>query len=619
MPLLSLRSLFANTVNKLAGYTVISDSGSWTYTGISTSGQQVNQASSMTYSAVWAAVRAISEGVASLPLQVFRRGHDGSRSKANDHPLYRILHDQPNPEMSALTFRETLMGHALVWGNGYAEIVRDKNSGRVQQLWPLDPSLVEPVRDENGELYYKYGQIIFLPAEILHIKGLSFDGVKGYSVIAQAKNSIGLGMAVEEFGSTFFGQGGKPAGVISVPGKLNSEAIQNMRKSWEDMHATVKNAHRVAILQNGVTYQTIGTPPDDAQWIASRSFQLQEVARWFKIPASKIGAGAGTYSSLEQDNLAFLQETLRPWLIRWEQEINFKLISSLDQLYAEHNQDALLRGDTAGRSSFYAQALNWGWLSRNDVRALENLPSISGLDGYMIPKNMDPAFGPGQSQVSVDAAALTGQLPTSPQDPTALAPAAPPTADVAATALNGAQITSLVDLVAKVGEGLIPMESAKAIALASFPFLDQTILDSIFSGLKINPPAPEPIPAPAPQQNTFGFAKLLEAARKQIRKIEANHLGRISNKPGEFIPALEKFLEAHQERVQIILEPVMEFIQPESGGGVRAAADHCDALKVEWLDLAGSATPRNLKLLADAKLVNWIDTKANWEKVTWLN
>ena len=546
MPLLSLRSLFANTVNKLAGYTVISDSGSWTYTGISTSGQQVNQASSMTYSAVWAAVRAISEGVASLPLQVFRRGHDGSRSKANDHPLYRILHDQPNPEMSALTFRETLMGHALVWGNGYAEIVRDKNSGRVQQLWPLDPSLVEPVRDENGELYYKYGQIIFLPAEILHIKGLSFDGVKGYSVIAQAKNSIGLGMAVEEFGSTFFGQGGKPAGVISVPGKLNSEAIQNMRKSWEDMHATVKNAHRVAILQNGVTYQTIGTPPDDAQWIASRSFQLQEVARWFKIPASKIGAGAGTYSSLEQDNLAFLQETLRPWLIRWEQEINFKLISSLDQLYAEHNQDALLRGDTAGRSAFYASALSWGWLSRNDVRALENLPPFEGGDAYMIPKNMDPAFGPGQTPAAVDQAKTLGQMPT-------------------------------------------------------------------------QAPAPDPIPAPAPQQNAFGFAKLLEAARKQIRKIEANHLGRISNKPGEFIPALEKFLEAHQERVQIILEPVMEFIQPESGGGVRAAADHCEALKVEWLDLAGSATPRNLKLLADEKLTNWIDTKANWEKTSWLN
>lgn len=545
MPFKSIRSLFANTVNKLAGYSLISDSGSWTYTGISTTGQNVNQASSMTYSAVWAAVRAISEGVASLPLQVFRKGHDGSRSKANDHPLYRILHDQPNPEMSALTFRETLMGHALVWGNGYAEIVRDKNTGRVQQLWPLDPSQVEPVRDEKGELFYKYGSVIFLPTEILHIKGLSFDGVKGYSVIAQAKNSIGLGMAVEEFGSTFFGQGGKPAGVISVPGKLNSEAIQNMRKSWEDMHATVKNAHRVAILQNGVTYQTIGTPPDDAQWIASRSFQLQEVARWFKIPASKIGAGAGTYSSLEQDNLAFLQETLRPWLIRWEQEINFKLISSLDQLYAEHNQDALLRGDTAGRSAFYASALSWGWLSRNDVRALENLPPFEGGDAYMIPKNMDPAFGPGQTPAAVDQAKTLGQMPT--------------------------------------------------------------------------PPTPDPIPAPAPQQNTFGFAKLLEAARKQIRKIEANHLGRISNKPGEFIPALEKFLEAHQERVQIILEPVMEFLQPESGGGVRAAADHCEALKAEWLDLAGSATPRNLKLLADEKLTNWIETPANWEKVTWLN
>ena len=236
---------------------------------------------------------------------------------------------------------------------------------------------------------------------------------------------------------------------------------------------------------------------------------------------------------------------MRPWLIRWEQEINFKLISSLDQLYAEHNQDALLRGDTAGRSAFYASALSWGWLSRNDVRALENLPPFEGGDAYMIPKNMDPAFGPGQTPAAVDQAKTLGQMPT--------------------------------------------------------------------------PPAPDPTPPPAPQQNTFGFAKLLEAARKQIRKIEANHLGRISNKPGDFIPALEKFLEAHQERVQIILEPVMEFIQPESGGGVRAAADHCESLKAEWLDLAGSATPRNLKLLADEKLTNWIETPANWEKTSWLN
>jgi len=168
-----------------------------------------------------------------------------------------------------------------------------------------------------------------------------------------------------------------------------------MRKSWEEMHSTNKNAHRVAILQNGVAYQSIGTPPDDAQWIASRTFQIEEIARWFKIPPSKLGNGKGTYTNLEQDNLSFLQETLRPWLIRWEQEINFKLISSMDSMYAEHNQDALMRGDSQGRAAFYAQALNWGWLSRNDVRSMENLPPFEGGESYMIPKNMDPAFGPG--------------------------------------------------------------------------------------------------------------------------------------------------------------------------------------------------------------------------------
>ena len=621
---LTIRSFFANTMAKLAGYNLLTDAGSWSLTGTATTGQNVNTASALTYSAVWAAVRVISEAVSSLPLQVFQKDSQGGRSKALGHPLYRILHDQPNPEMSSLTFRETLQGHVLTWGNGYAEIVRDKTTGRVMELWPLDPSQVKIVRDNEGNLYYQYGTIIFLPAEILHIKGLGFDGVAGYSVIGMAKNSIGLGMAVEDFGASFFGQGGKPAGVITVPGKLNSEAIQNMRKSWEEMHSTNKNAHRVAILQNGVAYQSIGTPPDDAQWIASRTFQIEEIARWFKIPPSKLGNGKGTYTNLEQDNLSFLQETLRPWLIRWEQEINFKLISSMDSLYAEHNQDALMRGDSQGRAAFYAQALNWGWLSRNDVRSMENLPPFEGGESYMIPKNMDPAFGPGSPAVAVDAAALANQLPasqTTPQDAPILA-TPPPAADVAATALNGAQISSLVDIVAKVGEGLLPLESAKAIAQASFPFLSQAVLDAIFSGIKVMISQPTPPQPKQPQKNSepeLGFAGLLEAARVQIRKIEFIFLTRIANRPGDFIPALEKFLEAHEGRVETILEPVLEFIKPAAGGASRAASEHCQIMKATWLEIAGNSTMKNFKANADEVLRDWITTQTEWEKTSWLN
>ena len=547
MPFKALRSFVSQTIGKWGGYSVLSNYGSWFYSSTSTAGAQVNQATALTSSAVWSAVRHISEGVSSLPLILYKKGADGARVCADFHPLYLILKDRANPEMSSMIFRETLMGHVLTWGNGYAEIERDPDTGRVVALWPLRPDIMEPVRDKNGDLFYRYGSLIFLPEEIFHLKGLGFDGVKGYSIVAQARDSIGLSMALENFGSTFFGNGAKPAGVISVPGKLSAEALQNMRKSWEDMHSSQRNAHRVAILQNGVTFQSIGTDPDDSQWLTSRAFQIQEIARWFKIPSSKLGDNANkTYSSLEQDNLAFLQETLRPWMVRWEQEIQHKLICDMDSMYAEHNSDALLRSDSAGRAAFYASALSWGWLSRNEVRMMESLSPFEGGDSYMTPKNMDPTFGPGQTPEAVDQSKTLGQMPY--DEP-----------------------------------GLIP------------------------------------VPIPAPQQNHFGFAKLLEAARKQIRKIEASHLGRISNKPGEFIPALEKFLEAHQERVQIILEPVMEFIQPESGGGVRAAADHCSALKAEWLDLAGSATPRNLKLLADEKLKNWIETPANWEKTSWLN
>lgn len=526
----SLRSWFANIFKLAGGYSVVSDSGAWNYTGSSASGQTVNQASSLTYSAVWAAVRSISEGVASLPLQIFQRDKAGGRTKATDHPLYALLHDSPNSEMGALIFRETLMGHVLTWGNGYAEIERDAR-GNVVGLWPLRPDVCQPVRDENGDLFYQYGNIIFLPDEILHIKGLGFDGVRGYSVIAQAKESIGLGMALENYGSAFFGNGAKPSGVISVPGKLNAEAIGNMRKSWEEMHSSGRNSHRVAILQNGVTYQSIGIAPDDAQWVGSRSFQLQEIARWFRIPASKLGDTSGaSYSSLEQDNLNFLQQTLRPWLIRWEQEISMKLIRD-PGIYAEHNQDALLRGDSAGRSAFYASALSWGWLSRNEVRALENLPPFEGGDAYMLPKNMDPAFGPGQTVQAVDQQTTLKQMPA---------------------------------------------------------------------------------------QNSLGFSRLLAAARQQIRKIEVTHLKRISNKPGEFLTALEKFVEAHQERVQIILEPVLEFIRPEAGGAARAAAAHCADLKREWLDLAGECTAANLKKKTDTRLETWLELPGTWEDVTWL-
>jgi hypothetical protein len=239
----------------------------------------------------------------------------------------------------------------------------------------------------------------------------------------------------------------------------------------------------------------------------------------------------------------------------------------------------------------------------------------------MIPKNMDPAFGPGSPAVAVDAAALANQLPasqTSPQDAPVLA-TAPPAADVAATALNGAQISSLVDIVAKVGEGLLPLESAKAIAQASFPFLSQAVLDAIFSGIKVMISQPTP---PQPQKNSepeLGFAGLLEAARVQIRKIEFIHLGRISLKPKDFIPALEKFLEAHEGRVETILEPVMEFIKPAAGGAARAASDHCQDLKNQWLEVAGNSNATNLKSNADEKLKDWMTTKTNWENISWLS
>ena len=365
------------------------------------SGVVVNESSAMEASAVYGCVRILSETLASLPLLLYRR--DGSRKeRVTDHPLYELLHTLPNPEMSSFELRETLMGHLLTWGNAYAEIEFNR-AGQVRGLWPLRPDRMT-VRREGGRLWYTYRlnkpdgqgrQEVTLPAEqVWHIRGLGFDGVMGYSPIGMARQAVGLSLAMEEFGARFFGNGARPGGILEHPGKLGDPAYERLQKSWQERHGGLENASRTAILEEGMKYHEIGIPPEDAQFLESRKFQVSEIARIYRVPPHMLAdLDRATFSNIEHQSIEFVVFTMQPWFVRWEQSIARSLLTPAERssLFAEFLVSGLLRGDTQSRYQAYAVARQNGWMSANDVRELENMNPIQGGGVYLVPLNMVPA------------------------------------------------------------------------------------------------------------------------------------------------------------------------------------------------------------------------------------
>ncbi len=362
--------------------------------GSTTSGKTVNERTAMQITAVYACIRILAETIASLPLHTYRYTING-KEKATDHQIYHLLADEPNSEMTSFVFRETLMGHLLLWGNAYAQIIRD-GRGKVIALYPLLPNKMTVDRTEKGELYYIYnkeGQSYTLRSdEVLHIPGLGFDGLIGYSPIAMAKNAIGMAIATEEYGAKFFANGANPGGVLEHPGVVKDPA--RVRESWNSVYQGSSNAHRVAVLEEGMKFQSIGIPPEQAQFLETRKFQINEIARIFRIPPHMIGdLEKSSFSNIEQQSLEFVMYTLDPWVVRWEQSIKRVLFSEDEkkEYFVKFNVDGLLRGDYQSRMNGYAVGRQNGWLSANDIRELENMNRISeelGGDLYLINGNM---------------------------------------------------------------------------------------------------------------------------------------------------------------------------------------------------------------------------------------
>ena len=374
------------------------------YMGGSTSGKTVTERSAMQMTAVYSCVRILAEAIAGLPLHVYRYNSDGGKEKAIDHSLYLILHDEPNPEMSSFVFRETLMTHLLLWGNAYAQIIRN-SKGEVVALYPLMPNKMSVDRDENGQLYYQYLRsidevggksetVILKPADVLHIPGLGFDGLVGYSPIAMAKNAIGLAIATEEYGAKFFANGAAPSGVLEHPGTIKDP--QRVREAWQSQFGGSQNSGKIAVLEEGMKYTPISISPEQAQFLETRKFQINEIARIFRVPPHMVGdLEKSSFSNIEQQSLEFVKYTLDPWVIRWEQSIMRTLLTPEEKksYFVKFNLEGLLRGDYQSRMNGYATARQNGWMSANDIRELENLdriPAEAGGDLYLINGNMLP-------------------------------------------------------------------------------------------------------------------------------------------------------------------------------------------------------------------------------------
>jgi HK97 family phage portal protein len=398
------------------GRTAAADPGERTYIYLprsSETGVRVTHDNALTFSAVWACVRVISEDMAKMPWHVLNE----QKEVASDHAADWVLYREPNPEMSAFTFRETLLAHVLTWGNGYAEIVRTRGSNRIAELWLLSPDRVEPKRNGSGQLFYRIdngaGQdpTNLWPEDVLHVHGLGWAGLQGYSVVGMHRRTFGLGLSMQESGASLFGNSSIPAGIVKYNTPITAQVAKDTREEWNKLYAGPANRGRVAVLGGDADFKPITMSSQDAEYIASRQFTVEDVCRIYRVPPHKVQhLLRSTFSNIEQQAIEYVVDTLMPWAARLEQEADRKLLgrNQRGRLYTKINLASLMRGDSAARSAYYWQMVQMGVHSPNDVRELEDMPAI-GPDGdkRFIPANL----------ISLEKAGEEVPVPAAPQAP----------------------------------------------------------------------------------------------------------------------------------------------------------------------------------------------------------
>lgn len=368
--------------------------------GSTLSGVSVNEETALAVSAVWSAVTMISDDISSLPLMLYRKLPEGGKKKLENHPLYWLLHDQPNPEMDSMVFRRVMQGHALLWQNAYAEIERD-GAGRPRAIWPLVPESVWPEREfgQTGPVVYRVrnasGRDVFIPAkDMIHLVGFSHNGLMGDSLVQKARESLGLSLAAEKYGASYFGNGASVGGVISMTGPRPDERVaKGYREQLEARHQGVERAHKFLMLYNDAKYTQNVIPPNAGQFNETRIQQIREVARWFKIPPHKLGDLAdATYSNVEQMDAVYLSSCIRPWLTLWNQQLTHKLVAPLEQgiQFVEHETHGFLSVDAASRAQLYSSEFGIGSIQINEIRGYENRNPVAGGDTSFVPLQLIP-------------------------------------------------------------------------------------------------------------------------------------------------------------------------------------------------------------------------------------
>lgn len=358
------------------------------YVPMSKGGVYVDHDTALKFSAVFACVRYVAETVAGLPWHIYKRLPNGGKDIALTHPLERLIHLRPNPDMSAFAFKTVMTAWAQTWGNGYAEIEKDA-SGRIAALWPISPDRVEIKRDpDSGALFYEINnqrgpKTILKPNQVFHLAGMGFDGIRGYSIISLAATSIGAGIASDDFVSSFYANGAVLSGALTHPKSLTDEAHARLKEDFAKQFGGAQKAWKPIILEEDMKWQTFGMPLKDAEFIASQKYRVNDIARWFRVPPHKIAdLERATFTNIEHQSIEVVQDTIMPWTIRFEQEADYKLISARNHavFYTKLNLNSMMRGDHENRSKFYKAMREMGSMSVNDIRLLEDLNPI-GPDG----------------------------------------------------------------------------------------------------------------------------------------------------------------------------------------------------------------------------------------------
>jgi HK97 family phage portal protein len=549
------------------------ESGGWASSNRNPSGVKVDAETALRSTTVLACMRVLSTSVAGLPLHVYRRLPGGGKELAREHPLYRLLHTTPNGWQTSVEWREQLMLHMLSYGQAFNEKVYA--AGQISEIVPLHPSRMKTEQLENNRLRYAYREdqgtsTVYTQDAIMHVRGMSDDGVNGMSMIELARDAIGLARACEIHGATFFGNGARPGVILSTDQMLSPEAAENTRNQWERAHRGPDRSNRTAVLQGGLKVNELGGNNQESQFLEARRFQVEEVCRVFGVPPHLVGdLTRSSFSNIEQQSLDYLQNGLMPWLRRIESAIARDLLEGDDEYFAEFDTRGVLRADAAGRAAYYNTLWNLGVASVNEIRSWENMNPVEGGDTRFVQLNMttlDKAAAapePAPATVVEEPVVEEPVVDVTAPSPEPAADAEPQVADVS---LNGAQITGLLAILQAVSTGVFTKSGAAAAVAAAFPSMRPEQIDAILAGVPESP-VPEAAPPVAPLGRSLPEARALtisidfdrtfaadpalwgEFARKAVA--DGNRVVMISRRPEadreEVISSLGDYAEAFSD------------------------------------------------------------------------